>query len=128
MHIKTSNTILYCTHWQKTVTFYKQQLELAITASNDWFVEFELNEQARLSVANEKRASIKSSHGAGITITLEVDDINATQRYLINRNLGPATIKSHAWGAYVIHIFDPEGNRLEFWSTKQDKDKVNDTN
>jgi hypothetical protein len=30
--------------------------------------------------------------------------------------VNPTAIKQHAWNAKVIHVFDPEGNRIEFWA------------
>lgn len=116
MDIKTANTILYCRKWKETVAFYKTQLGFEVTMACDWFVEFKLNEASRLSIADEARASIDSSSGKGVTITLEVDDIETIHPYLNEKGLNPTPIKKHGWGAKVIHIFDPEGNRLEFWS------------
>jgi len=56
MEIRTANTIVYCTRFTKTVDFYKSRLRLPVTAELDWFVEFELNEGSRLSIADEGRA------------------------------------------------------------------------
>ncbi|MCP3942838.1 MAG: VOC family protein [Desulfobacteraceae bacterium] len=122
MNIKTTNTILYCRKWEETVAFYKTQIGLPVTTSCDWFVEFRLNETACLSIADEARTSIDSSAGKGITITLEVGDIKMAHLYLKEAGLNLAPIKDHAWGAKVIHIYDPEGNRLEFWSPNTELD------
>jgi predicted enzyme related to lactoylglutathione lyase len=116
MDIRTVNTILYCKKWDETVDSYKTRLKLQVTTSLEWFVEFKLNETSRLSVANEARTSIGSSDGKGITITMEVDDIKATHSYLKEAGLSPTKIIDHIWGSRVIYIYDPEGNRLEFWS------------
>ncbi|TLF51943.1 VOC family protein [Halomonas urmiana] len=116
MHIKTSNTILYCKKWKESVVFYKDRIGLQVTTSLDWFVEFKLNEVSRLSVADVSRASIDSNDGKGVTVTLEVRDIEAIHVYLSEVGLSPPPIKNHPWGAKVIHIHDPEGNRIEFWS------------
>ena len=124
MEIKTANTILYCRKWKETVVFYKTQLRLQVTTSNEWFVEFKLNDASRLSIADEARSSIDSNDGKGITITLEVDDIETIHLYLNEVGLNPTPIKDHAWGARVIHIYDPEGNRLEFWSPNIELDKI----
>ena len=118
MDIKTANTILYCRRWKETVAFYKTQLKLQVTVSREWFVEFKLNETSRLSIADEARTSIESNSGKGITITMEVDDIEATFLFLSEAGPNPTPIKDHIWGARVIHIYDPEGHRLEFWSPK----------
>ena len=41
--IKAANTILYCSKWDETVLFYRDQLKLSVSFSTDWFVEFSLN-------------------------------------------------------------------------------------
>jgi predicted enzyme related to lactoylglutathione lyase len=121
MDIKTANTILYCRKWKETVAFYQTQLDLHVTISNEWFVEFKLNETSRLSIADQSRCSIDSNDGKGITITLEVDNIDTTHLYLNEVGLNPTPIKDHPWGAKVIHIYDPEGNRIEFWSPNKEQ-------
>lgn len=122
MKFRTVNTIVYCRKWKETVAFYKTQLKFQVTADLGWFVEFKLNDAARLSVADTARTSMGSCKGKGVTITMEVDDIETTHTYLEEAGLNPPAIKDHAWGAKVIYIFDPEGNRLEFWSQNQGND------
>ncbi len=117
MEIKTSNTILYCRKWKEMVSFYQTKLGLQLTTSKEWFVEFKLNEKSYLSIADESRASIDSNLGKGITITMEIDDIESVHIELNKNGLKPTPINDHPWGAKVIHIYDPEGNRLEFWSS-----------
>lgn len=114
MKIKAANTILYCEKWQETVDFYRNGLKLLVISSNDWFVEFKLNEMSRLSVANEARTSIDSNQGKGITISLQVADIDQTRIELIEAGIMPTPIKE-VWGSKAMYIHDPEGNRLEFW-------------
>lgn len=82
MKIKAANTILYCRNWQETVAFYRDGIKLLVLSSNDWFVEFKLNEAARLSVANEARATVKSGDGKGLTISLQVVDVVQVQAEL----------------------------------------------
>ncbi len=113
--VRTTNTILYCRHWAATVAFYRDGLGLPLLFENDWFVEFGLGETARLSVADERRATIKSSAGAGITLTFEVEDVDAVHAALVATGLTPGAPRSHAWGARVFYLRDPEGHRLEFW-------------
>lgn len=124
--IKTLNTILYFKNWEKSVEFYKELLELPVTFSTDWFVEFSLNEMSRLSVADERRASVKSSKGKGITISLEVDDIEKAFLATQNKELNPTEIKTHAWNAKMFYLFDPEGNRLEIWQSVSRKQNAGD--
>ncbi|MCF8111898.1 MAG: VOC family protein [Desulfobacteraceae bacterium] len=111
----TANTILYCSKWKETVHFYKDHLGLEINFSSDWFVEFRLAGCSRLSIADEKRTSIKSCSGGGITLALEVKDIEASYKFLKATGLEPTEIRNHPWGAKVFYIYDPEGHRIEIW-------------
>jgi catechol 2,3-dioxygenase-like lactoylglutathione lyase family enzyme len=113
--IKAANTILYCKKWQETIAFYRDRLKLLVISSNEWFVEFKLNEMSRLSVADETRTSIKSGDGKGITISLQVSDIEQTRAELMDAGITPTPIKE-VWGSKAIYVHDPEGNRLEFWA------------
>lgn len=115
MKIKSANTILYCKKWRETIAFYKDGLKLLAISSNEWFVEFKLNEMSRLSVADETRTSIKSGDGKGITISLQVSDIEQTRAELLDAGITPTSIKE-VWGSQAIYVRDPEGNRLEFWA------------
>jgi uncharacterized glyoxalase superfamily protein PhnB len=114
---QTANTILYCHAWAETVAFYQDQLGLPITFASDWFVEFALTESARLSIADERRATIKSSHGAGITLTFQVEDADEVWAAFQSAGLKPTPCRTHSWGARTFYLRDPEGNRLEVWSS-----------
>ena len=114
MKIKAANTILYCEKWQETVDFYRNGLKLLIISSNNWSVEFKLNEMSRLSVANEARSSINSNQGKGITISLQVADMDQTRIELIEVGITPMPIKEK-WDSKAMYIHDSEGNRHKFW-------------
>jgi catechol 2,3-dioxygenase-like lactoylglutathione lyase family enzyme len=111
----TSNTILYCRKWDQTVHFYRKLLALPVLFENDWFVEFELNSVSRLSIADENRTSIKSNNGTGITLALEVADIDTLWDQIESAGLNPTAICAHPWNARVFYFFDPEGHRIEIW-------------
>lgn len=115
MQIISANTILYCRKWEETVAFYQTGLQLPVTVSTEWFVEFQLTTTSRLSVADESRTSIKSSDGKGVTVGLQVEDIVAAHSQLKGAGLNPTALKQ-VWGAEAFYVFDPEGNRIEFWS------------
>jgi predicted enzyme related to lactoylglutathione lyase len=119
LSIKSANTILYCEKWEPTVAFYKDCLKLPTSLATDWFVEFRLTDTACLSVADEKRATVKSNRGAAITLSFQAEDIKKTRQLLLRSGLTPGPIKDHAWGAQVFYLFDPEGHRIEFWSQTQ---------
>jgi len=114
LKIKSTNTILYCKKWQETVAFYRDGIKLLALLSNDWFMEFKLNEMSRLSVADETRASVKSGGGKGVTISLQVADLEQALADLKEAGIQSTPIKE-VWGSRTIYVHDPEGNRLEFW-------------
>jgi predicted enzyme related to lactoylglutathione lyase len=107
--------ILYCKQWDKVVSFYRDLLQLPVNFSTDWFVEFNLTPDSRLSIADENRSSTKSCAGKGITIALEVKDIDAMRESITKKGLDPTGIKKHLWAARVFYLFDPEGHRIEIW-------------
>ena len=60
-----SNTILYCEQWPAVVDFYRTSLGLRVTMERDWFVEFELDPGAHVSIADASRASVAAGDGSG---------------------------------------------------------------
>lgn len=116
INIEVSNTILYCKNWEGCVLFYKSKLGLPVTVSRSWFIEFKLNESSRLSIADATKTTMDSNEGKGITITFRVADIFTTHSYLTKLGVNPTSVKEHPWGAKVLYIYDPDGNRIEFWS------------
>jgi catechol 2,3-dioxygenase-like lactoylglutathione lyase family enzyme len=117
--IKRSNTILYCKRWKETVAFYQEKLKFEITHKNDWFVEFRITAAARLSVADQDRTTIPSAKGKGVTLSFEIDDLADIHRKLSAKGLSPTGIRSQVMGADLFYLFDPEGNRIEFWCSRQ---------
>ena len=113
--INLTNTILYCDRWESTVRFYRDSIKLPVLLEKEWLVEFQLTGSARLSVADAGRASIPSAGGAGITLSWQVENINAIHRQMLARGIHVTPIKT-IWGARACFMFDPEGNRIELWS------------
>ena len=112
-----ANTILYCKEWEETVQFYRDRLGLPVLLATEWFVELGLGPASRLSIADERRASIKTCGGAGITLALQVEDIDSVRTNAETLGLKPTAIKRHPWNARVFYMFDPEGHRLEIWES-----------
>lgn len=112
--ISRTNTILYCRNWNEMIVFYQDNLQLPISHRNDWFVEFKINENTYLSVADERRASIKSATGGGITLSWQVTDIKNARDRLRDCEIVVSELKQK-WGALVCYFNDPEGNRIELW-------------
>lgn len=113
--VKRSNTILYCRNWEVTVKFYRDVLKFVINHESGWFVEFQLADNTYLSIANAENASIKSAGGRGITLSLQIEDVEKTHRRLNQIGMNVSRIK-RVWGSRAFYLFDPEGHRLELWS------------
>lgn len=112
--VERSNVILYCRHWQATVTFYRQQVGLPVAFENDWFVEFRLNPHTFLSIADSERATVNHVEGQGITLTWRVQNIRAARDELERRGVETTPIQQK-WKALVFYFQDPEGHRIEVW-------------
>lgn len=115
MEVQSVNTILYCRHFDECLVFYGDVLGLPIAMRNEWFVEFRVGD-CHVSIADEKRASIKSSGGVGITLTFRVADADAVHAELVRRGAPATAPRTHPWGARTFYVFDPDGSRIEFWS------------
>ena len=113
--IERANTILYCDRWSECVDFYRNTIGLAVTFENEWFVEFCVAGSSMLSVADARRATIRSAAGRGITLTWQVESITAVRARLDRLGVAvtPPTIR---WGASVFYCHDPEGHRIELWT------------
>ena len=114
LKLTRTNTILYCQNWRIVVKFYSEVLGLSGNWLSDWFVEFQLTADSYLSVADERRATIKSAEGKGITLSWQVEDVQAVHNTLKQKGVKVSEIKQK-WGSIVFYIHDPEGNRIEFW-------------
>ncbi len=114
-HLLAVNLILYCAEWESTVRFYRDGLGLPVNMANDWFVEFLLGPGSRLSVADERHASIKSCGSTGLAVALEVADVDAAWERAAEDGLNPTVIRDHPWGARLFFLYDPEGHRIEIW-------------
>ncbi len=115
VHVERSNTILYCERWTETVAFYRDVLGFLVAFENDWFVEFAVHAGSFVSVADASRSSIRSGDGAGLTLSWQVADVDAVGASLRDAGVDVGDLITR-FGARVIDVFDPAGNRIEFWS------------
>lgn len=114
MDISRTNTILYCRQWHEAVAFYRDVFAFPITYQTDWFVEFGLSANAYLSIADERRATIASVNGQGITLSWQIANVEAVHAALRRQNVAISPIQ-HKWGAALFYLHDPEGHRIELW-------------
>lgn len=110
-----SNTIIYCDEWAVVVDFYRSGLGLRATMERDWFIEFDLHPGAHLSVADASRATVAAGDGSGLTLSWRVDDVAAARARVVGRGIDASPIRRR-WDADTCFVFDPAGNRIEFWA------------
>jgi predicted enzyme related to lactoylglutathione lyase len=115
LKITRTNTILYCDRWNATVGFYRDVVKLPVLMEKTWFTEFQLTGSGCLSVVDATHASIRSAHGAGITMSWRVENIDAVHACMVAEHIDVTPIKI-TWGARTFFLFDPEGNRIELWA------------
>lgn len=114
--ISSSNTILYCRHWEACVHFYRQVLGFEVSfAKDNWFRELIVNDGARISLANVAHCTIPSGEGRGITLSWQVDELEQLRAHLLAHKVPVSDITSHSWRAPWFYAWDPEGHRIEFW-------------
>ena len=114
--MRAMNTVLYCRHYAQTLAFYGEVLCLPRGFVSDWFVEFKVAREAFLSVADQRRASIDSAHGKGLTLTFRVEDVRVSHEQLRARGATPTAPGPRPWGAEGFLLHDPEGTRIEIWA------------
>ena len=100
--LSTTNIILYCQEWEMTVQFYRDHLLLPVNFCTDWFVEFCLTATSRLSIADEKKSSIKSNKTKGLTLTWEVEDIITTRNQMMSSGIMPSGNQQASLGCYGL--------------------------
>lgn len=119
MKTRRANTILYCSNWGETVTFYRDVLDLTVELDRGWFVEFRLGENSFVSIADAERATVPSAGGAGVTLSWRVEDVADDRARLIERGVECTPITTR-WGCDSTLFIDPAGNRIELWQQPAD--------
>lgn len=115
-----ANTILYCAHWEKTRHFYRHVLKLSAAFSkDDWFIEFRVNDSTHLSIADARHCSIDPGHGKGLTLSFQCSHLAELHAYLLAETQQPGDLIDKGWREPYFYLYDPEGNRIEFWQARQ---------
>jgi len=111
------HTILYSHKWNECVSFYRDILGFPIIFANKIFVELEPAQGSRIGLLDATRARRSPSTHDSFILSFCVSDVERTYSLLQARYPGLSEIRSHPWGARVFELKDPEGRRIEFWSS-----------
>lgn len=115
LEVERTNTVLYCDRWTEMVAFYRDALGFTVAFENDWFVEFAVHPGAFVSVADASRSSIRPGDGSGLTLSWQVSDVEIVRTSLSDAGVDVSDI-ARRFGARVVDVSNPAGNRIEFWS------------
>ena len=120
MNIERTNTILYCHKWRETVAFYRNVFDFPISYQNDWFVEFQLTDDAYLSMADESRCQYSKRRRARASrLSWQIANLSAMHAILLKQNITVSAIRLK-WRASLFYLHDPEGHRIELWQRIED--------
>lgn len=104
--------------FDKSLTFYKDVLGLAVNSQDGKFADFKL-EGTSLAIFQKSEATAMfpkefMGSGGGIVLGFQVDDVNKTCEELKTKGVeifeGPKTTD---WGQTVAYFKDPDGNIWE---------------
>lgn len=115
--VESFHTILLCSKWDASVTFYREILQFGVVDEKPGFVEFEVAEGSRIGLIRASGGRSKGDVPIPLVLSFRVDDIEKIHRILSGRCKTITAIKEHPWGAFVFELKDPEGRRLEFWTS-----------
>lgn len=122
MKVERTNTILYCSRWSATVDFYRDVIGLEVVSERHWFVEFRIGPRSFVSVADAAHATIASAHGAGVTLSWQVDDVDLERARLTSHGVRCSPV-TRRWGGDCTFLTDPEGTRIELWTIAETRDE-----
>lgn len=121
MKLAMKYVILYVEDFDKTMSFYKDFLELPVKMQQDTYVEFDTG---AVNLAINTRKDVRELTGLNIP-----EDINSTQTFEVGfvvedvlgtietlRQKGVTIIKepvTKPWGQTVAYIADPDGHYIE---------------
>jgi len=118
LRVSSFHTVLFCEKWEECVSFYRDVLGFRIVEKRDRFVEFEVTGGARIGILRPLNPPARQRGHDSVILSFRVADIEETHAELKSRCAELPAVREHPWGARVFELRDPEGWRLEFWSSE----------
>ena len=112
--IKLSYGIFYTNNLETTSKFYKEVVGLELAFGNNRFIAFKIGE----SLLGIKVKEIEREVPGHQTIIVSVDNVESWYKNLKEKNVNIfSELKEESWGKN-FSILDPDGNRVEFFTSK----------
>ena len=127
LRVSSFHTVLFCEKWEECVSFYRDVLGFRIVEKRDRFVEFEVTGGARIGILRPLHPDAREPDHEPVILSFRVSNIEETHADLKMRFSRLPAVREHPWGAMVFELRDPEGWRLEFWSSEGFPRKATET-
>ena len=105
---------VFVTDWDRAIRFYTETLGIPTTFRNDelgWAQLATGEGQLALERAAPGDAEVHDLVGRFVGVSLQVSDIDATHRTLVERGVEfLARPETQSWGGVLAHFRDPDGN------------------
>lgn len=115
--ITSLHTVLICEKWEECVSFYRNVLAFPVVDERERFVEFQVAPGARIGILRPLHPERPERSHDRVIVSICVVSVEEAHSELKARCPDLPPIRKHPWGARVFELRDPEGWRLEFWSS-----------
>ena len=115
--VTSFHTVLFCREWEACTVFYRDVIGFPVLERRKGFLELQVTPESRIGLLWERRPQAAHEPAGRFLLSFRVPDVHETHKKLTSRGLDPAPVRQHPWGAEVLEARDPEGRRLEFWSS-----------
>jgi len=115
LRVQSMHAVLRCRRWAECVSFYGEILGFPAVERHKGFVEFQVTPDSRIGVIRVSKTDSPGS-AESCLLSFRVPDLAEAHRTLRARRPELEQVRSHAWGAKVFELRDPEGRRVEFWT------------
>ena len=109
MKNQVSSCFIHLVNFESTKEWYKNVLDFEVQAEGEGYVQFKVNGPSFILL----QAQVKEITSLPYSPFLfETDDIELTQKKLIEKNVKVEEIENFGGQMFGCHFYDPEGNRL----------------
>jgi uncharacterized glyoxalase superfamily protein PhnB len=100
--------------------FYQQHLGARVTFDCGWYLNMTLGSQGASIQFMEPQGDMPVYTGAGVTLNIAVDDVDAEHKRLMAAGLSELMpLADHPWGDRGFSIADPIGNSVYIYSDRE---------
>lgn len=100
--------------------FYTRYFSAKITFDCGWYINLSIGEDGPAIQFMQPQEGMPTFGGAGVTLNLKVDDVDAEHARLTGAGLQTAMpLEDHPWGDRGFSVIDPIGNAVYIYSDRE---------